>query len=219
MLKITLNTTLPAAVNKVIADFDRKQAALLQEIGTTVLSRQRLSFEKKSRGGIGDDGVQWKPLAESTERRKAGKERDTKTKMNKVRKLKGQLKKAKGELRAATTKQKRDKLFDRIKTLETKISVESKPAKSQIGVDTGLMRNTVIPGYKAGDSKGDNIFEVQGATVTVGYGREYAPWFDEGTERQPARPLMPNAMPPTWATAIDRVVQDWVQDIVSELER
>lgn len=205
MLKIIVHTNLPAKIDKAIANFNQKQAALLQEIGTTILSRQQLSFEKKSRGGQGDDGVKWAPLAESTERRKSRKEKDRNAKRNRVKKLKD-------KLRKATTKAERSRLMDMIQ-------VESSPNKSQIGVDTGMMRNTVTPGYKASDGKGDNVFEVEGATVTVGYGREYAPYFDAGSDRVPARPLMPDRMPDQWMDAIDRVVGSWVQDIVSELER
>jgi hypothetical protein len=204
MLKITVNTNLPAQVNKAIARFDQKQAALLQEIGQTLLSRQQLSFEKKSRRGMGDDGIVWKPLAKSTEERKARKGK-AKTAAAKVSDLKKKLAKAK-------TKKERTKILKQIQGALT-------PPKSQIGVDTGIMRNCVVPGYKAPDGKGGNILEVNGSTVTVGYAREYAPWFDEGTERQPARPLMPDRMPEQWMTAIEKVVTDWASDIVAELER
>lgn len=186
MLKVSLQTNLHSQIAKVINDFDRKQAAMLQEVGTKVLSLQQVDFERKSRRGQGDDGVVWAPLAESTERRKF---------------LKG------------VKKPRRRKDGTRAK--------KSMPAgtvpRSQIGVDTGIMRNSVTPGYKAPDGDGGNILEVSGNSVTVGYGREYAPWFDQGNGRAPARPLMPEKMPQKWQESVEKVVDDWVQDIVSEL--
>ena len=54
----------------------------------------------------------------------------------------------------------------------------------QIGVDTGLMRMSIQPGFSAGDSLGGNVLEVRGNEVEVGFGRKYAKYFDEG---KPAR--------------------------------
>lgn len=89
--------------------------------------------------------------------------------------------------------------------------------RSQIGVDTGIMRNCVTPGFRAPDGGGGNILEVQGASVTVGYGREYARYFDEGNGRSPARPLMPDELPQAWQASVERLAENWARDIVSEL--
>lgn len=60
---------------------------VMQEVGVYVLQREKFNFEKKSRGGVGDDGVKWRPLAESTERAKyrKGQNRPKKKKGKTVR--------------------------------------------------------------------------------------------------------------------------------------
>lgn len=179
-VRITFETNLPAMIDKVVANFDKKQAGLLQEIGQNVLSLQRLNFEKKSRRGAGDDGIVWAPLAESTERKKY---------------LKGLKRPRKGKWKPLI----------------------GPVPRSQIGVDTGLMRNCVTPGYQAPDGRGGNILEISGSSVTVGYAREYAPYFDQGNGRSPARPLMPETMPTAWQKSVESLVDDWARDVVSEL--
>lgn len=204
MLKITVTTSVPEKIARAIADMDRREAALLQELGQELLSLQRLDFEVKSRGGTGIDGTKWKPLAESTLLRKARKSAKFRANEKRVRKLKAKLKTAK-------TESERKGIMD-------KIRAETAPVpQAQIGVDTGIMRNCVVPGYKAPDGDGGNILEIRGSSVTVGYAREYVPWFDEGTDRMPARPIMPNTVPAPWQDKLEKVVSNWLQDITKDI--
>lgn len=89
----------------------------------------------------------------------------------------------------------------------------SRARTSQIGVDTGLLRNSATPGYQGPDGRGGNILQVDGHQVTVGYGRTYAQYFDAGG-RGPARPLLPDQVPPEWQDEIDGIVNDWLADVL-----
>lgn len=80
------------------------------------------------------------------------------------------------------------------------------PPKSQIGVDTGLMRNAVVPGYSGGD-KIYNI-DARARRVTVGFGREYAKHFDK------LRPLIPERTPEAWVQQMEEIVGDFVEDMM-----
>ena len=88
---------------------------------------------------------------------------------------------------------------------------------SQIGVDTGMLRNSAGPGFQGPDGKGGNILEVNQHQVTVGYGRTYAQYFDEGG-RGPARPLLPDPVPDEWLKEIDAIVSDWTDDVFGKVE-
>jgi len=186
---------LPAAEDKMIHGLP----SLMQQVGVYVLQEQKFNFEKKSRGGAGEDGVTWKPLTAETELKKARKGKGFQKQRAKAKKLMGQL-------RTATTSEKR-------KSLLGKIQKARAIPKSQIGVDTGLLRNSVTPGYAGPDGQGGNVLTVNGNRVTVGYGRSYAKWFDA------VRPLLPNAdqLPTAWQQGIDEIAQQWVDEIAKEL--
>lgn len=87
------------------------------------------------------------------------------------------------------------------------------PPKSQIGVDTGLLRNSSVPGFK-GDGEGGNLLEVdlQSASVTVGFARSYAKFFDKD------RPLIPTEAPKDWVEGAEEIVGDWLQEKLEPLE-
>ena len=80
------------------------------------------------------------------------------------------------------------------------------PPKSQIGVDTGLMRNAVVPGY----SGGDKIYNVDARErrVTVGFGRVDAKHFDK------LRPLIPERTPEAWVQEMEGILGDFVEDML-----
>lgn len=109
---------------------------------------------------------------------------------------------------------------------------------TQIGVDTGLMRATVQPGFSDPDGKGGNVMEVSGGEVTVGFGRAYAKYFDEGTSPRaskanadqgllktltssaveavaktgnPARPLIPDELPSDWREAAEEILAEEIE--------
>lgn len=82
---------------------------------------------------------------------------------------------------------------------------------TQIGVDTGLLRASAQPGFTGNDGRGGNVFESRGAEVTVGYGRNYARYFDA------VRPLMPSRLPQTWQEELDARTETWANKIAKEV--
>lgn len=87
----------------------------------------------------------------------------------------------------------------------------AKVGKSQIGVNTGLLRNSSKPGYTGPDGRGGNILDVNEHQVTVGYGRSYAEYFDAD------RPLLPAEVPPEWQDDIDAIVNQWADNIFGKV--
>jgi len=173
-------------------------ASLMQQVGVYVLQEQKFNFEAKSRGGTGADGVKWKPLTQTTEFLKQTRY------ISKTRKK---------DETGFTEKQKAAALKNRRK-MRAKLNAKMGPFKrSQIGVDRGLLRNSVKPGYAGPDGKGGNILTVNGNRVTVGYGREYAKFFDA------TRPLLPSetSLPDAWKQGIDEIAQEWVDGIAKSL--
>lgn len=88
----------------------------------------------------------------------------------------------------------------------------AKFGQSQIGVDKGLLRNSSKPGFTGPDGKGGNILTVEGHAVTVGFGRDYATYFDA------KRPLLPADLPQKWSEAVDAIVDDWITDVLRPVE-
>ncbi len=82
---------------------------------------------------------------------------------------------------------------------------------TQIGVDTGLLRASARPGYRGADNNGGNVFDIRGVQVTVGYGRNYAKYFDE------KRPLFPKVIPQGWQEALDKRTEEWADKIAKEV--
>jgi len=72
--------------------------------------------------------------------------------------------------------------------------------RTQIGVDTGLLRASAQPGFAGSDGRGGNVFALTPDSVTVGYGRNYAKYFDA------ARPLMPDPLPADWQKRLENIV-------------
>jgi hypothetical protein len=186
-----INSDLERRCDAVVASLNRRQSELMEEFGQAILSLQQLSFEKKSRGGTGDDGISWKPLAESTERKKfaKGRPRPGKTK--------------------GGTRRRRPKLVGPV-------------PRSQIGVDTGELRNSPVAVYNA-PSGGVvlGIGQVIAAPMDIGnvtdslsvaYNAPHAEWFDHD------RPLMAVNMPAAWQRKLERIAGDWLSDIAMELQ-
>jgi len=95
---------------------------------------------------------------------------------------------------------------------EARVKQKAKRAKggdtsTLIGVDLGMLRNAVQPGFKPPDGQGGNVFEANGSEVEVGYGRKYAEHFDK------KRPLIPDAPPEEWITASEEIIADWIDDL------
>jgi len=195
VFKITLKTDLPDQLRKARETLRTTLPSLLQQVGVYVLQEQKFSFESKSRGGTGADGVKWKPLADSTEVKKARKSKAFKGRQKRLRALGKRLKAAKSD-------KQRSKIVGQIDGLGS-------VPKSQIGVDRGMLRNSSTPGYAGPDGQGGNVLEVKGNRVSVEYGRSYAKWFDE------KRPLFPTTAPQSWVDGIDSIVRDWVDQQLS----
>lgn len=51
-------------------EIQKQVPVLLQLLGVQVLSWARLDYEAKGRGGVGSDGIRWRPLAASTLKKK-----------------------------------------------------------------------------------------------------------------------------------------------------
>lgn len=81
---------------------------------------------------------------------------------------------------------------------------------TDIGVDTGLQRNSAAPGYSGGDGKGGNVHEFDALHVTVGFGRTYSEYFDDD------RPLLPDPMPPEWVDELNDIVNDHYTEILDK---
>lgn len=77
---------------------------------------------------------------------------------------------------------------------------------SSIGIDTGLQFSSGSPGYSI--PGGGNIFEIGVDSVKVGYGRSYSKYFDI------KRKLVPDTLPEGWQSMLNKVVQQWMQQII-----
>lgn len=181
MFKITVDSNVSEASEKVKKEIIRRRAELLQVLGVQLLSNVLLAYNDKSRGRTGEDGIKWKPLAESTikKKNKRGKGR------------RGRRGGRKG------------------------IEGPSGNTSTFIGVDSGLQRNSASPGFRAPDSKGGNIFDIneQAAEVTVGFGRSYSEYFDED------RPLLPNDLPEDWEVELEDITEKHYEEIFEEFEK
>lgn len=184
---------------------DQDIGDVLLELGTYAMVEVKENFETLSNRGVGADGTKWRELELSTEivkAEKGGWRPSFKKKSDGPTSIFGAMKDIK---KGVTTYKGRGKN----KTPTLNFYGQSKrdtPPKSQIGVDNGLMRNAVVPGY----SGGDKIFNVnaQKRNVTVGFGREYAKYFDH------VRPLIPEAIPQAWVQEMEAIVQDFAEDML-----
>lgn len=82
------------------------------------------------------------------------------------------------------------------------------PPQSQIGVDKGLLRNSQNPGFAT--VGGRDVFDARQDQVTVGYGMEYAKYFDD------ARPLIPEEAPKEWTEEVEAIVSEWFADEIDK---
>lgn len=162
---------------------------VLQDVGVYVLGEVRKDFETLSRGGTSDaDGRKWKPLAKSTEVVKA----------------------MKGGWRPPGQKKSAPKqnIFQVLKAVNKGQYDDVNPPKSQVGVDTGMLRNASAPGVQG------NVFKVdeQQARVTIGYGVKHARYFNS------ERPLLPERVPTDWSQGCVDLVQEWFRQVIEPLD-
>ncbi len=79
--------------------------------------------------------------------------------------------------------------------------------QTQIGVDTGLMRASAMPGLASQAAENAAPIEIQGNEVTVGFRRRYSKYFDK------SRTLIPDPIPQEWVDAAEEIVEQWVTDL------
>lgn len=207
MLRFIVTTDLPENLRLTEQALDSEMSTLLERLGTQLLDYQKFDFEKKSRGGTGEDGTRWEPLSQATEILKAKRGKGYKAPSTARAQLRRRLKRTKDV-------DKRAKIKEQIEATH-----QQAIPKSQIGVDTGHMRNAVNPGYRA-QNQGfsvENVFNINRTEVTVGYRVQYGTWFDEGTANQPARPLMPNTLPRRWEDGLQKIVDEWAGELLERI--
>ena len=82
----------------------------------------------------------------------------------------------------------------------------------QINVDRGLLRNSSQPGFS--HAEGGNIFDQSNtedeASVTVGFGMEYAGYVDE------VRELIPDPWPDVWLAELNEITEEAIDTILAE---
>jgi hypothetical protein len=169
-------------------ELKKRQADALKLLATLFASLAAEAYESKSKGGTGSDGIKWDDISPAT---KAAKNRRAKRKTGKNRR--GGLRNNK---EATSTGKKRPTISD-----------------SMIGVDTGLQRAAVSPGYgtNADLSNPDAILEFTEVDFTIGYGRPYSKYFDE------KRPLFPSVLPPDWETQADEGLTNWAGETLEKV--
>jgi len=178
---------------------------VLLKLGTYAMAEVKENFEALSNRGVGVDGAKWKELALSTEIVKAEKKGwrpSFKKKSEAASGIFGALRDIK---QGVTTYRGRGRNKFPVKNFYGQ-SKRDTPPGSLIGVDDGLMRNAVVPGY----SGADKIFRVnaQKRNVTIGFGRDYAKDFDR------VRPLIPDATPDEWVKEMESILADFAEDLL-----
>ena len=77
-------------------------------------------------------------------------------------------------------------------------TIAAHAGRTEIGLQSGLPRASLSVAMTSPEG------------VAIGYGRGYAPFFDE------ARPLLPDPLPPSWLKELEKQVVDWGTEIVNE---
>ncbi len=96
------------------------------------------------------------------------------------------------------------------KSQKTKVGGKKRPLGGvAIGIDTGILFSSSVPGYSAPDG-GGNIFVLDPTNlqVKVGFSRKYATYFDM------VRPLIPKLIPPAWQAKLEATAANELLKIV-----
>lgn len=199
-------------------------------VGVSVLGHVQRDYETKSRHGTGEDGTQWKDLSPNTLEARVRRRSEAKSIVEQRKQLAQEIRgilhggltpRTKGgkpvskEKAVFTLRQKRDALGRKLDNLVIK-----EMSSYQIGVDQGLQRSSAAPGFddpaktwklNPSDDDGANIFEVDGGTVTLGYGRSYSAAFDA------ERPLFPEQLPTAWREDAEEKLGEWTNEVTNEV--
>lgn len=161
---------------------------LAGSIAWTVALENLADFEKKSAGLSDRFGLLWAPLAPSTIARKIGKWKKqlTPAKARKLAKLIDRFSRQGGpKMTAAQTRQR-----------AIRLAWQQIAGRVPINVDTGRLKASLTP--SAGllatlTGTGDQIARVRQNALEFGSAVPYAKYTHFGTNRQPARPVLPPA--------------------------
>lgn len=215
-----------AALDAATVALHQQRKELLDVVGVQLLQFAKLAYEEKSHGKQGRDGITWDWITVGTlmgRLRKAGHVKvKPKTINGKAVKSLTVSKTVKANQQLFTQLAKagvrfRDKSGKVIKgsrnrtkagttihadsdTRSRKVKVA--PGSYQIGINTGLQRNSATPGFVGPDGKGGNIKTVSDTVLTVGFGRSYSKYFDA------KRKLFPDQLPEPWREELEELLSD-----------
>ncbi|MEM7812564.1 MAG: hypothetical protein AAF532_13910 [Planctomycetota bacterium] len=198
---------------------------LLERLGLSLISDVADAYQQKADGEVGVDGVKWDPLKESTlaarvrrvgpgrrqvQQRKRNRDRIADLEKSRVA-VRGKTGEARQSARRANARIDR-----KIATIKKRVAtslektqglIAQAVANHQIGVDRGLQRASIRPGFAADDGEGGTAFEVLDGSVVVGYAREYSDDFDKDRE------LIPDPLPELFEENLERTGQEWLDEI------
>jgi hypothetical protein len=207
---------LPAVIAGLAPDVNGVGRALQLRIGVTALSQIQQAFITKTRGGIGSDGIKWKPLKPAT----IAQRRTTRTERKAAgvggKRVRGLLTPSQDKQWRRTFASKKARLMLRgmsegaASALAAQLAwTEAKAAgaktligtfgnrKVDIGRDTSVMFRSLTPGVEDRPSgAASQVFDVERGAVIVGTAIPYASHFHKH------RPLWPDALPRVWWDAI-----------------
>jgi len=199
--------------------------------GVSVLGRAQRDYETKSRHGTGEDGTHWKELSpktiEARVRRRAAAKKIVDERKRLADEIRGILyggltpRARKGKGKVVSKDEAVRVLRERREALKRKLDslVINEMSSYQIGVDQGLQRASAAPGFNdpakvwrlnPADGEGENLFRVDGGTVTLAYNRSYSAAFDS------ERPIFPEQLPQAWKDEAGDAVGDWADDRIKE---
>lgn len=199
--------------------------------GGSVLGHAQRDYETKSRHGTGEDGTHWKDLSpktiEARVRRRSSAKKIVEERKQLAAEIRGILyggltpRARKGKGKAVNKEEAVRALRERREALKRKLDslVINEMSSYQIGVDQGLQRASAAPGFNdpakvwrlnPADGEGENLFHIDGGTVTIGYNRSYSAAFDS------ERPIFPDQLPESWKEDAGEAVGDWADDRVKE---
>ena len=234
--------TFPAVVSGAAPDTLGIAKGIQLRVGVALLSKVQQAFIVKSRGGVGEDGIQWPALQRSTiaQRRTTGQE---------LKSLGVTGKRTRGLLTPAQDKRWRALFATTKNRLMAKFGLSSQAASARAASiawatlksegaqtklevlgnrkvdtlrDTGELFRSLSPGVEDRPSGAEGqVFQVQPGRVIVGTNKK--PWHHRGVPgKLPARHLWPpdGNLPPNWWEAILAAGQrGCVRGLVLLLER
>ena len=188
-----------------------------EAIGMAALSDIKADYLVKARGGRGQDGVQWAPLAQSTIENRLRRFKKSGGFDKHKSKIKGKIQaglfaKYLQSMPEAEAKKKAKSAAEIMAKHETTMAFLD---NLEILRDTGVMFNSLSPGQTGSETK----FEV--GQITLGTNVPYAKFHQTGTKRMPARPFLPEPeqIPDVWwqnwldagVIATEAALRRWLQ--------